>query len=208
VNASGEVAATSSPIVAPRASSAAFNRRKRHTKGINMSLLTLWNRRQPVTSVPPMNGGLVRLRDEMDRTFDRFFSEPFGMIEPKMFRTDIRGGWFPAIDVSETDSEVTIRAEVPGIAAKELDISISGTTLTISGQKEEQDEQKGEDYYQCERRFGSFRRMIELPEAIDADKVTAESDNGLVTIHVAKKAGVKPRKVEVKPTSKKVAVTG
>lgn len=167
--------------------------------------LTLWNRRDPFTSLAPINGGFTRLRNEMDRTFDRFFSEPFGMMEPKIFRTE---GWLPAIDVSETDNEVTVRAEVPGIAAKDLDISVSGTTLTISGQKEEQEEQKGEDYYQCERRFGSFRRVIELPAAIDADKTTAESDNGVVTIRVAKRPGVQPKKVQVKPSAKKVAVTG
>jgi HSP20 family protein len=152
-----------------------------------------------------MNGGLARLREEMDRTFGRFFSEPWGLIEPKAFRTE---GWFPAVDVSETDKEVTIRAEVPGIAIKDLDISVSGTTLTITGQKDEQDEQKGEDFYQCERRFGSFRRVMDLPDSIDADKVTAESDNGVVTIHVDKKPGVRPKKVEVKPTARKVAVAG
>jgi len=160
--------------------------------------LTLW--RRPVTT---NGGGLNRLRDEMDRTFERFFTEPFGMIEPKAFRTD---GWLPAIDVSEGDNEVTIRVEAPGIAAKDLDISISGTTLAISGQKEEQEEQKGENFYQCERRFGSFHRVIDLPEGIDADRINAESDNGVVTVHIAKKPGVKAKKVEVKMSGKKVQV--
>jgi HSP20 family protein len=122
-----------------------------------------------------------------------------------MFRSE---GWLPPVDVSETDKEVTVRAEVPGIAAKDLDISISGTTLTISGQKEEQEEQKGEDYYQCERRFGSFRRVLDLPDTIDADRITAESDNGVVTIRVAKRPGVGKKKVEVKPSTKKVSVSG
>lgn len=169
-----------------------------------MSLLTLWNRREPVTSLAPANGGLARWRDEMDRTFGRFFNEPWGLIEPKAFRAE---AWFPPIDVSESDKEVIIRTETPGIAAKDLDISITGSTLTISGQKEDQQETKGEDFYQCERRFGSFRRVMDLPDTIDADKITAESDNGVVTIHVAKKPGVRPRKVEVKPNARKVPVT-
>jgi len=167
--------------------------------------LTLFRRRDPITSLAPMNGGLSSLREEMDRTFDRFFGEPWGLMEPKTLRTE---GWLPPLDVSETDKEVTIRAEVPGIAAKDLDISISGTTLTISGQKEEQEEQQGEDFCRCERRYGSFRRMIDLPETIDADKITADSDNGVVTIHVAKRPGVQSKKVEVKSSNKKVAVTG
>jgi HSP20 family protein len=167
--------------------------------------LTLFKKREPSLT----NGsGLARLRDEIDRTFDRFFSDPWsglGLIEPKMLRAE---GWFPPMDVSETDNEVIVRAETPGIAAKDLDISISGTTLTISGEKQEQQEKKDENYYQCERRYGSFRRVIDLPDTIDADKVTAESDNGIVTIRIAKKPGVKTKKVEVKPTSKKVSVTG
>jgi HSP20 family protein len=167
--------------------------------------LTLRRMREPFASLSPINGGLAVLREQMDRTFDRFFSEPWGLIEPKTFRTE---GWFPAVDVSETDKEVTIRAEMPGIAAKDLDISILGTALTISGQKEEQEEQKCEDFCHCERRFGSFRRAMDLPETIDADKITAESDNGVVTIHVAKKPGVRSKKVEVKPTAKKVPVAG
>jgi len=161
--------------------------------------LSLWKRRSP------FNGDLARLREEMERSFERVFSEPLGLIEPKLLRAE---GWFPPIDMSETDSDVMIRAEVPGIAAKDLDISVIGTTLSISGAKEEQKEQKGENFYQCERRFGSFRRAIELPETVDADKVTAECDNGVVTIHLAKKPGIKPRHVEIKPAAgRKVAVT-
>jgi HSP20 family protein len=160
--------------------------------------LSLWKRRGPI------NGDLARLREEMERTFDRFFTEPWGMLEPKMFRGE---GWLPPVDVSENDAEVTVRAEIPGIAVKDLEIAITGTTLTIAGAKQEYEEKKGEDFCQAERRFGSFRRAIELPEAIDAERITAESENGVVTIHVPRKPGVKPRRVEVKPTSKKVAVT-
>jgi len=168
--------------------------------------LTLFRRRNPNTSLSPINGDLSRLRDEMDRSFDRLFSNPWpglGLIEPKTLRAD---GWFPAMDISESDTEVTVRAEAPGIAAKDLDISISGTTLTISGEKQEQEENRDENYYQCECRYGSFRRVIDLPDTIDADKVTAESDNGVVTIHIAKKPGIKSKKVEVKPASKKIPV--
>jgi len=159
--------------------------------------LTLWRKRDP------FDGGLARLRDEMERTFDRFLAEP--LIEPKALRSE---GWVPPLDVSETDTEVTIRAEVPGIPTKDLDISVTGNTLSIAGQKEETEEKKAEDFYQCERRFGAFRRVIDLPETTDPDRVSAESDNGVVTIHVAKRPGAKPKQIEVKPTGRKVAVTG
>jgi HSP20 family protein len=164
-------------------------------------MLTLWKRTDPLT-FGPLNGGLTRLRDEM---LDRFFTDPFGAIEPKVLRSE---GWIPPLDVSETDTEITIRAETPGIAAKDLEISISGNTLIIAGEKEENFEKKEENYCRCERRFGSFRREIELPLTADSDKITAESDNGVVTIHVAKKPGAKPKAVEIKPAGKKVAVSG
>jgi HSP20 family protein len=142
----------------------------------------------------------------MDRSFDRFFSEPSGMNEPGAFRAE---GWMPAIDVSESDGEVLIRAEAPGIAAKDLEITVSGHALVISGKKEETTEKKDENFYHCERRFGSFRRVIDLPDTADTDKVTAEAGDGVVTIHVAKKPGVKARQVEIKsaPAPKKVPVT-
>jgi HSP20 family protein len=162
--------------------------------------LTLWKRHDP------FNGGLARLRDEMDRMFERFTAEPWGgATEPKLLRSE---GWLPPLDVSETPEDVTIRAELPGIAAKDLDISVLGNTLSISGKKEEVQEKKEENFYQCERRFGSFRRAVELPDTVDPEKITAESDNGVVTIRIARKPGAKPKHVEVKPTGKKIPVAG
>jgi HSP20 family protein len=165
---------------------ATSQRAKEHT----MSIMP-WSRRDAATD------GLARLREEMDRSLERFFSEPMGLAwpEPKSLRSD---GWLPAIDVSENANEVTIKAELPGIAAKDLDITLSGRMLSISGQKREKSEQKDENFYHCERRFGSFRRVIELPEGIDPEKVTAEAENGVVTIHVARKPGAKPRPIEIK----------
>ena len=112
----------------------------------------------------------------------------------------------PALDVVENDHEVVVRVEVPGIAAKDVDVSVSGSTLTISGSKQEHEERKEETYYRSERRFGAFRRVVELPESIDPTKIVAESDNGVITIKVAKKPGVKPRQIEIKPVSRKVPV--
>jgi HSP20 family protein len=166
--------------------------------------LTLWNRRDPLASLNPFNGNLARLKDDMDRSFEQLFNTPLGAIAPKTGRTE---GWVPPLDVSETDAEVTIRMEVPGIATKDLDLSVMGNTLYVAGKKELHEERKGEDFYQSERRFGSFRRIIELPDTADADRVTAESENGVVCIRVAKKPGAKPKQIEVKPVSKKVPVS-
>lgn len=158
---------------------------------------TLMTRRNPFST------DVARLRDEMERTFDRFFNEPFGLLEPLPVRTE---GWLPPIDVTDTENEVTVRAEIPGIPPKDLEVSITGTTLTLAGSKKEEVEKKGADFYRCERRFGAFRRVVELPEGVDPEKINAESDNGVLIIHIAKKPGAKPRQVEIKPVSKKVTV--
>ncbi len=149
------------------------------------------------------NGNLSRLRDEMDRMFDQFLVEPVGLLDPKVLRTE---GWLPPIDISDTENEVVVRVEAPGIAVKELEVLLTGTTLMIMGKKDELKEKQEENYYQCERRFGEFRRELELPEGIDPEKVAAEADNGVITIRVAKKPGAKPRHIEVKPVSKRIPV--
>jgi HSP20 family protein len=149
--------------------------------------IALWKHRHP------FNGEVARLRDEMDRTIDRLLGGSF--IEPKATRLE---GWAPLVDVSETDAEVVVRAEVPGVSPSDLDVSISGNTLTISGSKKEESEKSGEDFYQCERRFGAFRRVVELPDTIDPEKVSADGDAGIVTVRVGKKSGVKARHVPVR----------
>lgn len=147
------------------------------------------------------DGNLSRLREEMDRMFNQFLVEPVGLVDPKILRSE---GWLPPIDVSDTENEVLVRIEAPGIAVKDVEVLLTGTTLTIGGKKDELKEKKEENYYQCERRFGEFRREIELPETIDPEKIVAEADNGVITIRVAKKPGARPRQIEVKPIGKKI----
>ena len=137
---------------------------------MNLSLLT---RRSPI------NGNLTRLHNEMDRTFSRLFIDPWTLVEPSNFPVP---NWFPPVDLSESDDEILVRTEIPGLKPEDLDINVVGTVLTISGHKEQREETKGEDFYQSECRFGSFRRVIDLPDAIDADNVTADYEDGVVTL--------------------------
>jgi HSP20 family protein len=141
----------------------------------------------------------ARTRDEMDRMLGRFFGTALGAPESRFTRGE---GWLPPVDVSENDEEVMVRAELPGINARDIEITIAGTTLNITGRKEEKEECEQEDFYRCERRFGAFRRVVELPESIDADRVTADTENGVITIRVAKKPGQRTRRVEIKSESK------
>lgn len=164
----------------------------------------------PVTREFPPSPSIADFRTEMDRLFDRYFRgswmEPFEWSEP-WART--AGELIPAVDVSESDSEITVRAEVPGLSPEDIDIRISGNMLTIRGEKKETKEEKSGDRYHYERRFGCFSRCVELPASADLDSIDAEERNGVLTVHVKKMPVSKAKKISVKGTAgKKLAGAG
>lgn len=140
---------------------------------------------------------IERMRYDMDRVFDRFFGNWWDM-----YRTPALGGfdWSPALDVSETDAEVILRAEIPGVDAKDLDISITGDVLTLSGQKEEKKEKQEEGFVHSECRFGSFRRTMPLPASVDTENIQAEYSNGVLTVRLKKLPEATAKKIPVKVT--------
>jgi len=142
-----------------------------------------------------LSAPLHQLRTEMDRLFDRFFGGSLGFLGEPFGRTQ---AWMPSLDVSETDADITVRAEVPGVDAKDIDIQVSGQVLTISGEKKESTESKGENYYHAERSFGSFRRSVQLPTSVDAEKVLAEYKNGVLLIRMKKEKGAVPKRISVR----------
>lgn len=137
-----------------------------------------------------MGTGITRLRDEMDQLFDQFFQDPWGAIS--------RAAGQLAVDVTESDEEVRVVAELPGVDPKDVDINISGNMLTITGEKKQETEEKQRNYYFAERAFGRFQRSIELPSSVDPDKVDALYKNGTLTIHMAKRSDALRKKIEVK----------
>lgn len=151
-----------------------------------------WRGKRQDAEVEPF-GALDVFRSEMDRIFDRFLG---GNWSPG--RMGGMGDWLPSVDVSETDKEITVRAEVPGLDPDDLDVSVTGNVLTFSGEKKESSEKKGENYSYTERRFGSFRRSITLPAAVDAGKVSAKHRNGVVTIVLPKLESERPKRIPVK----------
>ena len=144
----------------------------------------------------PAATSLGALKSEMDRLFDSFVREPFGMLDWPTFM----GGdkWWPAIDVCETDKEVTVRAELPGIDPKEIDVSVTGDQLVISGEKKEKTERKGDGYLHNETRYGSFRRAVPLPEGVDSEHVDAQYANGVLTLTLAKTPAAAAKRIEIK----------
>ncbi|HRX83420.1 MAG TPA: Hsp20/alpha crystallin family protein [Phycisphaerae bacterium] len=157
-----------------------------------MSLIP-WRKKHEQADILPAPA-LSSLRSEFDQLFDRFFGEfesgfPAG--------TEGMGAWLPAFEVSETGDAVTVKAELPGVDPQDVDVTVSGNILTISGEKREESEKREGVTYRCERRFGRFQRSIELPTAVDADNVTAENANGVLTVRLPRSESARPRKVKV-----------
>ena len=138
---------------------------------------------------------LVALRHEMDRLFDTFLREPLGAID---WPFSGQGEWSPTVDLAESDDEVVVRAEMPGIDPKDLDVAVSGSQLVLSGEKRESTEKKGTDFYHSESRYGSFRRAVRLPEGIDTEKVDAQYANGVLTLRLKKSPAAVPKRIDVK----------
>jgi HSP20 family protein len=129
----------------------------------------------------------------MESVFERFFRDPFGTAAAMS-----PFAWGPRIDLAETDTEVTIKAELPGVDAKDLDINVTGNTLTIRGEKKHDREEKGGDYYYAERQYGGFHRTVQLPVSVETDKVDAEFKNGVLTVTLAKNPQGRPKRITVK----------
>jgi HSP20 family protein len=108
--------------------------------------------------------------------------------------------WAPAVDVMETDEEFQIRAELPGVEKKDVKLSVENGVLLISGHREQEKEEKGKRYHRIERAYGNFARSFTVPEAVDAEKVTADFKNGLLTVHLPKSEKARPKSIEVKVT--------
>jgi HSP20 family protein len=128
----------------------------------------------------------------MDRLFDRVFDwRPFDL-------TVRAGEWMPAIDVSETDKEIVVKAEIPGMEAKDIDISLDGRVLTLKGEKKTEQEKKEENYHRVERRYGTFSRSFELPADVDANKVNATYKDGVLKLNLTKTKAQTVKKIEIK----------
>ena len=135
--------------------------------------------------VQTTNVPIVQLRDEVDRLFDRFFRNPWSPLDFEAPGWPM-SSWMPSLDVSESEEEVTARIEIPGVDPKDLEISVSGNTLTIQGNKKEESEDRQKNYTRVERRFGSFRRTIDLPQQIEEDSLKAKYKNGVLTVTARK----------------------
>ena len=134
---------------------------------------------------------MTSLRNAMDRLLEDSVVRP-GHLWPELERGE------PALDVYQTDSDVVVTAALPGVKPEEVEIAITGETLTIKGEHTEEREVKEENYLHRERRHGVFSRSILIPLQVTADKAEAVFENGVLTLTLPKAEEVKPKQIKVK----------
>jgi len=137
------------------------------------------------------SGELTSLRREMDNLWNRFLGETS---LPRFVSEE----WLPAVDISETNDKLLVRAELPGMDVKDVKVTISGDILTIKGEKKQETERKDEHCYCSESYSGSFQRTIRLPAGIKADKIDATFEKGILQIALAKTEETKKKEIEIK----------
>jgi HSP20 family protein len=135
-------------------------------------------------------GGIRPFWREMEDLWDRVVGE--------MPLAERSWEWMPSVDISETDGKVQVRAELPGMEAKDIDVDVSGDVLTLRGEKSTEEEQKDERYYCRERRYGSFQRSFNLPTGVQSDQVDAQFKNGVLTVNMPKSEESEKKKIEIK----------
>ena len=139
---------------------------------------------RPSRSVPS-------LWDEMDRTFRGLF--PRTLTHGDLYETD----WMPRVDISETDDDLVISAEIPGMKKKDLNVSIEKGVLTLKGERKHEEEEKEKNYHRMERSHGSFQRSFRIPPSVDTNKVHASYKDGVLKVTLTKLEETKPKEIPV-----------
>jgi HSP20 family protein len=155
-----------------------------------------------ITRFDPL-GEMVSLRSAMDRLFEDSF------VSPMSWRT-ISGGdtITPPVDVHETSDEIVVTAALPGMKAEDVEITMTGQTLTFRGEFKADEEINREQYLYRERRFGSFSRTVQLPVRVQGDRADATFTDGVLTLRIPKAEEVKPRQIRINAGDAKATDNG
>jgi len=131
---------------------------------------------------------LVSLRDDMDQLFETFFGQ---------HSEDRKGFWTPILDIEESNGNIVVKAEIPGMEKDEIKVSVRNNMLSISGERKQEIETKDKTFHRIERSYGKFSRTITLPSEVDADKIKAAYKDGVLNITLPKPESMKPKQIEV-----------
>ena len=137
------------------------------------------------------NGNRPSVRDPYSLARELLNWDPFFTARPA-------SAFAPAFEVKETTDAFVLRADVPGVEEKDLDIAVHNGVLSVSGSRSAEERKEGESYAIFERQYGSFSRSFALPDLADGERIDAKLESGVLTLTVAKKAAAKPRKIEIK----------
>ncbi len=130
----------------------------------------------------------------LQERMNRLFQQTYGDTRDESLSTT---SFAPAVDVYEDEHNFTLKIEVPGIEEKDLNVHVENNVLTVQGERKFEKEEKEENYRRIERQYGSFTRTFTLPNTVDAEKVPAHYDKGVLKIQLAKKAEAKPKQIKV-----------
>ncbi|UCC24580.1 MAG: Hsp20/alpha crystallin family protein [Gemmatimonadales bacterium] len=134
--------------------------------------------------------------EELDKMQERV-NRVFGLTTPTFFGEEPLG-WKPNVNLKEEDGEYLLTAELPGLELKDIEVDVDRDNLTLKGEKKTEFEERKEGrWHICERSYGSFERSFTLPRAVEADKVKASFDNGILTVHLPKRKEAMGRKIEI-----------
>jgi len=161
-----------------------------------MSIIPWRNKRENRNGATAEEHPLARLRVEMDHLFERFWRDPGGSSFADLLPSGVGVGL--RLNLAESENEVTVTAELPGVDPKDVEISVTDNLLTIRGEKKQEKEEKKRNYHYVERSFGSFHRSIPLPSSVDSNKVDAHYKNGVLTVTLQKRPEAKPKRIAVK----------
>ncbi|MEJ2110458.1 MAG: Hsp20/alpha crystallin family protein [Acidobacteriota bacterium] len=127
----------------------------------------------------------------------RFFEEFFNEFPFSGSMLDGRDHWTPSVDIIEKDGNLILRAELPGLSEKDIDLKVEGNTLTLKGERKMENEDKNGTYHRVESYYGSFTRSFRLPDTVESEKIDASYKNGILTVTIPRKPEVKPREIPV-----------
>lgn len=136
---------------------------------------------------------LATLQDRIDRIFEDTFGRVRGFGEESL---DSRT-WAPAVDILEKEQELLLRADLPGVDPKDVEINVQNNTLTLRGERKFESDVKEDNFHRVERVYGSFVRSFALPQSVDTDKVEADYRNGVLEVRLPKRAEAKPKQIKV-----------
>lgn len=134
--------------------------------------------------------------EEVSDRLNRMFARP-AAARTNGKETMIVADWAPSVDISETEGEYQIKAEIPDVKKEDVEVTVEDGVLTIQGERKHEKEEKGKKFHRIERSYGSFVRTFSLPDVIDEEKVKAEFKDGVLNLHLPKSEKAKPKAIEV-----------